>query len=1562
MTRRRSRLTTAALALACAAPLFAQTQSEEDDKDFLTRLLQDSLSGAGRAVTIDGFRGALSSRATIDRMTISDDEGVWLTITDVVLDWNRAALLRARLEVNEFSAGSIELPRLPQTEPAAPDPEASSEPFALPDLPVSIRIDALDADRISLGQSVLGQAAAFSLNGAVQYNDDIAAATLDLVRLDGVRDGTISLEVNYTPDGGELLVDLTVAEDAGGIAASALNLPGRPSVALTLAGEGLVSDFDADIRLETNGAPRVIGQVGLTEENGRQGFTFDLGGDLAELLPPVHRPYFEGGTSEMAATGFRDPDGSLTLENLSISAPSLALTGALALGPDQWPTRIALQGQLASEDARTAVPFAPDVTVGRATLDLTYDSTTDSRFDGSFTIEAPQVPGFAAEGLTLTTTGTLTPGDGTAIGQLGADIALTAQGLSPEDPALAQALGREIEAGFRLDLSENAPIRISGLDLQAAGMALSGDITMDRAEGANLATSVTAQLVADDLARFSALSGLDLSGGADLALSGEVVPLTGAFDLAATGTTTDLATGIAEVDGLLTGTGQIDVRAVRDTDGLRLERATVSTSALDATANAAITSQGTAAQFDATLNSIAAALPGSDGAARATGSASVSPEGVPSALDANISLVPGTSGMVVIAVRDTPVRAASGEVTVALDPTQRVVYSADMVDLSYGDYGADSLRALGTAQIDASPMSTRVDVIAQGLSETLADLIGPEAEAGATLTFAPEGLVVSDGRVVAQSLSGTAAARLPSGGPITFRAEVESPNLAQIPALASSGVGGATTARIEGSVDGGTTRIRLDGTGRDLAVAAASPGTLLPGETEFGTNVVIDGTGITVSDASVSHADISVDANAALPTGGPITFAADIASDDLGALAPLAANGVGGGLTARVTGSVDSGTTEVRLDGTARDLSVATVAPGPLLPGAAQFGTSVRIDAGGIAVSDAAVSHPDISVTAEAALPTGAPITFAADVSARNLGALAPLAATGVSGGTDARIEGSIADGTTRLNINGTATNLSAGSPATARLLAGTARFDTAVAIGPEGIAIDRAEVSHPNLTASASGTPASISFDARLRDLALLAPDFPGPLSASGTVRQTGNGTALDIDATGPGGARVSVAGTPGQSLSASGNAPLGLLNPFLAPRLIAGEATFDLRLNGPVDPANLTGSINTRGARLTDPGLGQALSDIDAAITLAGGSARVDLRGNLVTGGIVSITGPVGLSAPYNARLDIGLLGLSLRDNGLYEADLGGILSVRGPLTGGAEIGGRIEVNRAEIQVPSTGMTALGEVPPIRHVGASSANAATRAKAGIEQSDGRTTASDNAGGGGFPVNLRIIAPGRIFVRGRGLDAELGGELRLGGTTSDVIPGGRFDLIRGRLDILGQRFELTEGSAQLVGDFDPYLRLVATTFKADAEVSVVVEGPASAPEIRFESSPELPQDEVLALLLFSKSITSLSPFQAVQLAGAVATLAGRGGGGVIGRVRESFALDDLDVTTDEDGNAAVRAGKYISDNVYTDVTVGADGTSEINLNLDVSRNVTVKAGQSSDGNSSLGIFFEKDY
>jgi translocation and assembly module TamB len=194
------------------------------------------------------------------------------------------------------------------------------------------------------------------------------------------------------------------------------------------------------------------------------------------------------------------------------------------------------------------------------------------------------------------------------------------------------------------------------------------------------------------------------------------------------------------------------------------------------------------------------------------------------------------------------------------------------------------------------------------------------------------------------------------------------------------------------------------------------------------------------------------------------------------------------------------------------------------------------------------------------------------------------------------------------------------------------------------------------------------------------------------------------------------------------------------------------------------------------------------------------------------------------------------------------------------------------------------------------------------------------------------------------------------------VIPSGGIDLIRGRLDILGRRLDLTEASIRLEGSLDPQLRVVATNSSDGITSSVILDGRVSEPVITFASSPPLPEEEVLAHLLFGRQLNSLSPLQAAQLANAVATLAGRGGDGIIGKLRRNFGLDDFDLISDAKGGTSLRLGRYVSEDIYTEVIVGTEGTSQLNLNLDISPGVTVRGSADSDGDTGIGIFVEKDY
>ena len=488
-----------------------------------------------------------------------------------------------------------------------------------------------------------------------------------------------------------------------------------------------------------------------------------------------------------------------------------------------------------------------------------------------------------------------------------------------------------------------------------------------------------------------------------------------------------------------------------------------------------------------------------------------------------------------------------------------------------------------------------------------------------------------------------------------------------------------------------------------------------------------------------------------------------------------------------------------------------------------------------------------------------------------------------------------------------------------------------------------------------------SWTFRPNCATLAFWSPNSPGALSLSGSVVNDADGAVVNVTGQGPGGIDASIKGriTSGQGdLTITGRAQAALANAFIAPRALSGDLGFDLRLNGPLAISSLAGQITLSNARLSDPSLAFGVTGMSARADLAGGQAKLTATLPLTTAGQLAVAGTIGLSAPYPSALGIALDGVTLRDPDLYEAQAQGALKLTGPLANQPLLSGQITLIKTELRVPSTGFGGAAGLPDLRHVNEPADVHATRARAGLLDS----AATGRRGSGDLALDLTIAAANQLFIRGRGLDAELGGEVRIQGSLANPQPSGAFNLIRGRLDILGKRCALDEALLQLEGDLVPFLRVLASTESQDITANVLIEGRADDPKVSFTSFPELPEEEVLALLLFGQGLQNLSALQALQLANAVATLAGRGGEGVVSRLRQGFGLDNLDVKTSAEGAAELTAGKYLGQNLYSEVTVGQDGKTQIDLNFDLTDSITLRGSTGSGGNTGVGVFLEKDY
>ncbi|WP_296419783.1 translocation/assembly module TamB domain-containing protein [Pseudooctadecabacter sp.] len=1417
----------AAVIWAALAPPNASAQTNEDDRSFITGLIEDAINNDELTVRLIGFEGALSSQATAQAITIADPDGVWLRMEDLVFDWNRSALLAGRVEIETLSAEVIDLIRLPTAQPGDEAPTAEATPFALPELPVSVDIREVLASEIILTEALLGEPVRARFEGSLTLKDGVGDADILLERIDA-KTGFFDIEARFASDTRELALLLRAEEGENGIAARLLNLPDRPSVALTITGDAPLDDFVGNIALATDGIDRVTGTAQLSRPSGTvdQVFKLDLSGDLQPLLADQYDRFF-GVETRLTVEGTAFGTGGLRLSDLTIASDQLNLQGSAQLDAQNWPERIDLRGRLGTADGtRVLLPVSgPSTEVSGMSLNVQYDVNEGNAWTGSFDITSLRREGLAIDTLALSGGGIIEPGAGAAQGRFSADLTYAARGLALDDPALEQAIGRDIEGTIDLGRIENEPFVVNALTLVGAGIEAAGTAIIDGPDN-RFATRADLTISAQDFSRFAALSGLDLRGEGTIDLEGTAQPFDGIFDFDLRAQTRNLALGLDQVDPLLTGLTQLSVQAQRDTTGITLRGIDLSGDALKATGRAAVSSNGATATFDAQISDIGLIVPDLSGAVT---------------LDADVA----TDAAGVISLTTT---------AQAPDADARINAQARPVD---GGYDVTSTASVSLAELG-----------------TYDDLAGRPLSGGASVDL--------DGRY--NTATGAFLAD------VDARTDDVTLGMPQVdPLLAGTA---RLTAVVEGDEDAITLRqVDLDGD----AVQATGNGTVT-----------------TAGQATATFVARLTDLGLIAPQlSGPAVIEADVSTDEEG--------------TITLSADADAPQAQATVNAVAR-----------------------QIDGGYDVNGDADLSVNDLR-------PYGA------------------LAGQSLSGGVSVDVDGryNTVTGALQADVDSRTRDIGVGTPVVDRILAGLGRVNADVSLSEAGrLRLDALDAVFPNLTVrgdlASSGADTQADLSVRLRDVALLASDFSGPLVADITARQDAGGWTVSGTADGPAGTSARASGRVSNSgqldLDVSGSAPLALANLYIAPRQINGRANFDLSVNGPPALSSVRGPVRIVDARLAAPTLGQAIENLNGALTLAGGTLRIDLAGQSSAGGDVTVTGPVDLASPFQAALRVGLSGIVLRDPNLYRTTADGAITVDGPLAGGARIAGRIDLGAAEIQVPTTGASALGSLPQVTHLGPRTDVRTTLQRAGVgvqADSGGRAAAAGPA----YPLDLLIRAPSQIFVRGRGLDAELGGQLRLTGTTNAVIPVGRFDLVRGRLSILGQRFELDEGFAQLQGDFSPFLRLVARTeTQTGTIVSIVVEGEPDTIDVRFESTPDLPQDEVLAQLLFGRDLSSISPLQAVQLASAVATLAGSGNGGVINSFRQDLDLDDLDIITDEEGNAAVRAGKYLSENVYTDVTVGAGGTSEINLNIDIDRNFTARGTVTSDGETSVGIFFERDY
>jgi translocation and assembly module TamB len=229
--------------------------------------------------------------------------------------------------------------------------------------------------------------------------------------------------------------------------------------------------------------------------------------------------------------------------------------------------------------------------------------------------------------------------------------------------------------------------------------------------------------------------------------------------------------------------------------------------------------------------------------------------------------------------------------------------------------------------------------------------------------------------------------------------------------------------------------------------------------------------------------------------------------------------------------------------------------------------------------------------------------------------------------------------------------------------------------------------------------------------------------------------------------------------------------------------------------------------------------------------------------------------------------------------------------------------------------------------------------------------------------LDIRVRAPGRVFLRGRGLDSEWSLDVRVGSTAANPKVYGEARLIRGRFTLAGRPFEADHGLIRFNGDpTEALIDLAADLTTPEITARVALTGPVSNPDVALSSTPSLPEDEILPQALFGRAAADLSALEAAQLAASLAELAGQASINIAGAARDLVGLDRLDVREETGVGLRVAGGKYLTRNVYLEVARTGVGQTETQVEWRVRPQLYLVSAFEPSGDRRLSVRWRREY
>jgi len=334
----------------------------------------------------------------------------------------------------------------------------------------------------------------------------------------------------------------------------------------------------------------------------------------------------------------------------------------------------------------------------------------------------------------------------------------------------------------------------------------------------------------------------------------------------------------------------------------------------------------------------------------------------------------------------------------------------------------------------------------------------------------------------------------------------------------------------------------------------------------------------------------------------------------------------------------------------------------------------------------------------------------------------------------------------------------------------------------------------------------------------------------------------------------------------------------------------------------------------------------------------------------GRIALTG--GMASNQLAfALDLTRAAIVKRDD--VEATLSGHLEIGGRLAH-PEVAGRLVVDRAEILLDNIAPA----LPPL--LTDYDAHAATQAVAVVEAQPPLP----------FGLDVQVDLADQVFVNASMIDSVWGGNLRVKDVPQGISLSGSIEPRRGYVSFIGKKFRFTDGQIDMNGSVpvSPSMSQVTAEYnRSGFTARLILNGRLDNPDFRLESSPAMPEDEILSHVLFGRDTSSITPYQAYQIAAAARQLSGgMNGPGFMYQMRQAIGIDTLEWREgDMEGEAAsVAAGKYLTPDLYVEVNRSLDAKGDMGMiaEYEVTKHFSVETSTGPKMRPGIGVNWKNDY